>query len=340
MKNPNGYGCIKKLSGNRRRPYIFVISQAGKQRIIGYYETQVEALIAQTDYNIHHARPRLSDNKMTFSELYYRWRPEHIAHYGSSISAQNGYSAAYKHCRNLWDKELSKIRYHHLQAVVDDMAKSGLSYSSRKKVRSLLTLLFSYARRMEYSEKDFSGLIHIGKNKSVRPHHVFSRQKINRLWRDDGPGTDTVLILLYTGMRVSEMLHLRKSDINKRQKYIDIKRSKTVSGIRIIPIHSLIWPLILARLETPGDFLICTPDGRPYSYSSYCTLWRSVMARIHGEIHTTHDCRHTFATLMDNAEANENAKRRILGHAGTDITNGVYTHKSLQQLRKAIQRIR
>ena len=340
MRNPNGYGSIKKLSGNRRRPYIFVISQAGKQRIIGYYATHVEALIAQTDYNIHHARPRLSDNKMTFSELYYRWRPEHIAHYGSSISAQNGYSAAYKHCRNLWDKELTKIRYHHLQAVVDDMAKSGLSYSSRKKVRSLLTLLFSYARRMEYSERDFSGLIHIGKNKPVRPHHVFSRQKINRLWRDDGPGTDTVLILLYTGMRVSEMLHLRKSDINKRQKYIDIKRSKTVSGIRIIPIHSLIWPLILSRLETPGDFLICTSDGRPYSYSSYCTLWKSVMARIHGEIHTTHDCRHTFATLMDNAEANENAKRRILGHAGTDVTNGVYTHKSLQQLRKAIQRIR
>lgn len=69
MRNPNGYGSIKKLSGNRRRPYIFVISQAGKQRIIGYYATHVEALIAQTDYNIHHARPRLSDNKMSFSPV-------------------------------------------------------------------------------------------------------------------------------------------------------------------------------------------------------------------------------------------------------------------------------
>lgn len=81
MRNPNGYGCIKKLSGNRRRPYIFVVSETGRRRVIGYYSTQVEALIAQTDYNIHHNHPRLRDNKMTFSELYHRWLPDHISHY-------------------------------------------------------------------------------------------------------------------------------------------------------------------------------------------------------------------------------------------------------------------
>lgn len=55
--------------------------------------------------------------------------------------------------------------------------------------------------------------------------------------------------------------------------------------------------------------------------------------------YTTHDCRHTCATLLDNAEANENAKRRILGHATGDVTDIVYTHKNLKQLRKAINKI-
>ena len=32
MRKPNGYGSIKKLSGNRRRPFVFVISKNGKQR--------------------------------------------------------------------------------------------------------------------------------------------------------------------------------------------------------------------------------------------------------------------------------------------------------------------
>ena len=40
------------------------------------------------------------------------------------------------------------------------------------------------------------------------------------------------------------------------------------------------------------------------------------MHRIRADGHTTHDCRHTVATLLDNAGANETAKRRILGHAG------------------------
>lgn len=340
MRNPNGYGCIKKLSGNRRRPYIFVISENGKRRVIGYYETHVEALIAQTDYNVHHNHSRLSDNKMTFAELYHRWRPDHIEHYGSSVSAQNGYRAAFGHCNKLWDMPLTDIRFHHLQTVIDDMSRGGLSYSSRKKVRSLITMLFDYARRMEYLDRDFRGLLNIGKNKAVRPHYPFSRQKINRLWRDSGPGTDTVLILIYTGMRVSEMLNLKKSDVNRRQKYLDIRQSKTVSGIRIIPIHPLIWPLIELRLDMPGNSLIADSDGRPYSYSRYCTIWDAVMKRIRGEKHTTHDCRHTLATLMDNAEVNENAKRRILGHAGGDVTDSVYTHKNLRQLRKAIMRIR
>lgn len=340
MRNPNGYGSIKKLSGNRRRPYVFVISEGGKRRAVGYYATHEEALIAQTDYNLHHGHPRLLDKEMTFAELYYRWRPYHIEHYGSSLSAQNGYSAAFGHCRKLWTMEIAKIRYRHLQAVVDDMARAGLSYSSRKKVRSLLTMLFDYARRMEYAEKDFRGLIHIGKNKPVRPHHPFTRQKINRLWRDGGSGSDTVLILIYTGMRVGEMLALKKSDINRRQRYIDIKKSKTASGIRVIPIHPLIWSLIEARLAMPGDHLISRPDGTPYSYGTYCTLWRQVMHRIRGDTHTTHDCRHTLATLMDNAEVNEVAKRRILGHAGGDVTDAVYTHKGLRQLRKAIERVR
>lgn len=234
---------------------------------------------------------------------------------------------------------LADIRFHHLQAVIDDMQRSGLSYSSRKKVRSLITMLFDYARRMEYIDRDFRGLLNIGRNKAVRPHHPFSRQKINRLWKDGGPGTDTVLILIYTGMRVSEMLHLRKSDVNRRQKFLDIKQSKTVSGIRIIPVHPLIWSLIEVRLSMPGEMLIADPDGRPYTYSRYCSVWISVMKRIHGEKHTTHDCRHTMATLMDNAEVNENAKRRILGHARHDVTNGVYTHKNLRQLRKAIEKI-
>lgn len=47
MRKPNGYGSIKKLSGNRRRPFVFVISVEGKQKPVQYFTMQVEAEIFQ-----------------------------------------------------------------------------------------------------------------------------------------------------------------------------------------------------------------------------------------------------------------------------------------------------
>lgn len=49
MKNPNGYGTIKKLSGNRRRPFVFMVSINGKQKAMGYFPSKLEALAFQVD---------------------------------------------------------------------------------------------------------------------------------------------------------------------------------------------------------------------------------------------------------------------------------------------------
>lgn len=340
MKNPNGYGCIKRLSGNRRRPFAFCVTADGQQKPIAYFATHTEALIYQVDYGEKHQRHRLSDCPVTFSELYHRWMLAHIERTAPSVSAINGYKASYKHCRSLWDMPINSIKYEHVQQVADRMARKGLSYSTRKKARSLISLVYKYGRMMELTSRDFSRLISIGRNKKVRPHKPFSRQKINLLWQCSHPMTDTVLILIYTGMRVGELLALAKSDINRKQKYLSITKSKTAAGIRIIPIHTRIWPLIDARLSSPGKCLICDADGMPYTYGRYTIQWRQIMKLIRAEDHRTHDCRHTCATLLDNAEANDNAERRILGHATGDVTDKTYTHKDLRQLRKAISKLR
>ena len=265
MKNPNGYGCIKLLSGSRRRPYCFVVSQQGKQKVMGYFATRLEAMTYQVDYNRSHGLHRLSDNKMTFAELYARWLPKHIEYGSVSDSTIHGYESAYKHCRPLYNLPVADIKYSHLQTVIDGMGR--LSYASKKKVRNLLSLLFAYARKMEYTSHDFTGLIRIGKNKPVNPHQAMSKQAINRLWKlSDKPDVDIVLILIYTGIRTCELRNLKKSDINRRQKYIRITKSKTEAGKRIIPIASKIWPLVETRYMQAGGYLLCDESGMPYSY--------------------------------------------------------------------------
>lgn len=101
MKNPNGYGTIKILSGARRRPFAFVVTEHGRRRVVSYHETKEEALIAQADYARRTDRPRVRE--MTFSELYARWFPIHIARHEVSRSAVNGYRSSFQHCRLLWE---------------------------------------------------------------------------------------------------------------------------------------------------------------------------------------------------------------------------------------------
>lgn len=338
MRKPNGYGSIKKLTGNRRRPFVFVVSVDGKQKPIEYFATQIEAEIFQVDYNKLHFHRSLPDHRVTLAELYYRWLPAHTANTAPSQSTLDSYSNSFKHLSQLHYEPIQNLKYADYQKILDSMRKSGLSYSSCKKVRSLISLLEKYAVKIELINKCYAPLLSIGKNKAIRPHKPFSRQKINRLWQHVGePGVDTVLILLYTGMRVGEMLALQKAEVNLRQGYVRITKSKTVSGIRTIPIHHRILPLISKRMKFLGSNLITDSEGKPYNYSRYCILWREVMHSINANGHTTHDCRHTVATLLDNAGANETAKRRILGHAGGDVTERVYTHKNIRQLRKCIE---
>ena len=207
MRKPNGYGSIKRLSGNRRRPFVFVVSDAGRQRPVEYFATQIEAEIFAADYNKLHHNTSLADHRLTFEELYHRGLSRHIADTDPSASAICGYRNAFRHCSVLHGMPYSEIKYSDYQRIIDDMRRSGLSYSSVKKVRSLISLMESYAGKIEAGGKNYASLLSLGRNKPVNPHRPFSRQKINRLWNElDYPGVDTVLILLYTGMRVGEML--------------------------------------------------------------------------------------------------------------------------------------
>lgn len=92
MRKPNGYGSIKKLSGNRRRPFVFVVSESGRQKPVAYFTNQIDAEIFQADYNKIHRHRSLPGHQITLSELYHRWLPAHVAD-----------TSPFPHCLNFSD---------------------------------------------------------------------------------------------------------------------------------------------------------------------------------------------------------------------------------------------
>lgn len=302
---------IQKLKGATKRPYIVY-------SVVGYFATYDEAVDALNQ----------SRHSLTLHQVYEMWLPSHAK--SVSINTLNNYGSAFAHLISIHDVAIGDITYLQLQAIIDHMLSTGLSYSSCKKVRTLISQLFDYSIINCWCTTNYAKFLNLGHNKPVRPHKPFTTQAINRLWRLESPLHDIPLILLYTGMRASELINLKARDVNRKQHTLKITSAKTKSGIRTIPIHDRIWPIIERRLDAVYIIQECR------TYSSLSRDFDKAMKAINAK-HTTHDCRHTFATRLDNEGANYNAKRLLLGHASGNVTDGVYTHKSLGQLRKAIR---
>lgn len=165
MRNPNGYGCIKHLSGRRRRPFVFVVTDEGRQRPVEYFTNLVDAQIFQADYHRAHHHRSLPGHKITFAELYHRWLPRHTEDTQPSQSTLDSYRNAYQHLSTLHIMPVEDLRYADYQRVIDDMRRHGLSYSSVKKVRSLISLLLKYADKIELSTTNYAPLLSIGRSR-------------------------------------------------------------------------------------------------------------------------------------------------------------------------------
>lgn len=271
---------------------------------------------------------RRQRNTITLRQLFNEWLPIHSQ--SISRSAVNSYHIAFKHISNIADMPITDIHFQHLQNVIDSMHVKGLSYSSCKKVRTVLNQLFNYAIIRDYPVTNYALHLNLGPNRPTIKRRVFTRQQINKLWAIDTSYSRMILLLLYTGLRIGELLNLRKQDINRRSSYLIVRHAKTKAGEgRIIPIHHRIMPLIEQVYCGVDDYLFTI------SYTTFRKHFQDIMKQLNCK-HTIHDTRHTFASLLD-AVAPPNDLRSLLGHKQGDITTRVYTHKTIRELRKAIE---
>lgn len=271
---------------------------------------------------------RKQRNTITLRQLFNEWLPIHSK--SISNSAVKSYHIAFKHISNIADMPITDIHFQHLQYVINSMHVKGLSYSSCKKVRTLLNQLFNYAIIKDYSITNYAIHLNLGPNIPTIRRRVFTRQQINKLWMIDTPYSHMILILLYTGLRIGELLNLQKQDINKRSSCLIVRHAKTKAGEgRIIPIHHRIMPKIEQLYISTSEYLFTI------SYTTFRKHFKDIMKQLNCK-HTIHDTRHTFASLLDSV-APPNALRSLLGHKQGDITTRVYTHKTIRELRKAVE---
>ena len=336
MRNGNGEGGVVKLSGKRRRPYAVRITagwtEAGKQifKYISYHAKKTEAKHALMDYNRNPYDIDLA--RITFAEVYEKWSAEDFKTLAES--SVNAYKSAYKRCSPLYDKVFREIKKTHLQAVIDGVD----AYYSAEATKLMLQKMFKYAMENDIVEKDYAKFIKLPTKPETKEKTPFTKEEITALWEglDIIKNADMALILLYTGLRIGELLDMKKEDIHLEERYM-IGGKKTKAGKnRVIPIHKRIVPLIERRMRiSKNEWLMVNRYGEHLQYSSVRKYyWPDLMKEINAN-HTPHATRHYFISEMDRLGVNPTTLKRIVGHSSSSVTEH-YTHKNLDELIAAI----
>lgn len=348
LKNPNGYGSVVKLSGKRRKPFEVRVNTKMDERyypvydVLGRFPTREEALIALAEYNKNPYS--ISDREITFSQLYEKFYKNKYELSGKtySRSSKDCTRSAYKQCGILYDLAYSKLRTDDFRSVLSQIndKEKPLSHALQEHIKNLFTQMDKFALQNDIIEKGYSSFAAITVQEDDAPGVPFTPEELKLLWDNkDVPWVDSILIYIYSGWRVSELIKMPTEDIDLKEGTFKGGLKTAAGKNRIVPIHSKIRGFVEHRLSVNNGILFAI-NGKPASSAAYTKQFKSTLQAIGiTTYHTPHDCRHTFTSLLDSAGVNQVCIDRLIGHASNSLTTRTYTHKTIEELRQAIEMI-
>lgn len=237
----------------------------------------------------------------------------------------------------IYHRQFAGLKTVDLQRVIDN-AKSldgkGLSRRSKADIKSLFNNMYKYAIRNDIANKNYAEFIVLPKKEKPKKD-AFTKAEIKKLWKDYESGnefTGYILIMIFTGMRFGEISTIKKSNIHLAEKYM-IGGIKTDAGInRQIPICNKILPIV-QKIYSQNKKKLLEIHEKVFYNSFYATLKRIGIRRLN-----PHCCRHTFFTLMANADVQPAIITETGGHEDYQTTMG-YTHIKLNEKLKAVNKL-
>lgn len=314
----NNSGTITKLSGNRTRPYIVqssVIWDGSKYKrvILGYAKSYVEAMKILGSYKI--------DQKITTFKNLFKIYFDNL----------NVCPSRLKLLTKIYDVDLIKIHnldittvtFEELQNIIDTIPTKTASMNSKM----MLTKVYDNALKKDIVTKNLAELLDVTQTyNKYATKRVLTVDEIKKVCGKPNLTNRVLKIMLYTGARVNEICKL----VGKQIMYEDdvpyvVTGSKTDSGKnRIIPLHPTIISDVEYIMSYPNEIdamIMASNITHMYNFSSHC-------------------CRVTFISKLQELEVTPSKIKRIVGHKTQDITDGIYTKYAPRTLYNEILKIR
>lgn len=373
-RRPNGTGCVyrertKKLS----KPWMvkvnirsYIDENGKKKRIrktIGSYRTKKEALEALNQY---HKNLNINYADMTMKDLYEEWSAEHYQNLAKKTA--DNYRISWKYCSSIYDRKIGLIKISELENILENgyfYCEKGSQKGKKQlippntafRVKTMLNLMFDYACEREYMYRNPSRMLKMKRSISKKREElrrdicIFTKKEVRWLWEYKNEEReelmlvrDIILISLYSGWRTrGELLPLEldKIDLEERVMYGGVK---TESGKnRIVPIHHKIYPIVEKYYQDAKQKqrkkLFSIKNKGYISYEQFNYRFQLLMQE-NNMIHHPHETRHSFITYADESGMNRLIVQQIVGHKSTSVTEGCYTHRNKEVLKKEMEKFK
>lgn len=246
-------------------------------------------------------------------------------------------------------KKPEDMRLADLENFAATLHEYGIGPTSQGRILSGVRAFFRFLRMEGYIEDDPTELLewpHLGEHLP----EVLSTEEVDRLEESidlsdpQGQRNKAIIEVLFScGLRVSELVNLKLSNLYLREKFIRVEgkgRKERLVPISDTAIHELeLWfydrrQLNIKRGEE--DYVFLNRRGAHLTRTMILIMIKrqALEAGIEKTI-SPHTLRHSFATALLRGGADLRAIQAMLGHEKISTTE-IYTHLSTEDLRKEI----
>ncbi len=269
---------------------------------------------------------------------------------------------------SLGEYELSELSAYTLQCYIAELLKSGNLKTeeglSPNSVNSIITIIqnsLKMAYTLDLIPEYFGDKLKRPKalEKQVDCFSMNEQKKIEQAaLADKRRKMFGVVLCLYTGLRIGELLALEWSDIDLSAGTVTVNHSchdgtdqdgkfcrftdtpKTASSKRVIPIPRQIIPALRERKKNSNsNYVVADENGKPVSVRSYQRSFELLLKKLGIKRKGFHSLRHTFATRALECGMDVKTLSEILGHKNPTVTLNRYVHSMFEHKKDMMNKL-
>ncbi len=287
---------------------------------------------------------------------YKDWLNEWLEYYVKPTTKIRTYMKYQRQVKNhiipkLGDYELENLSAGILQRFTVRLSEKGLATNTVNSIVSVLKSSLKRAELLGVVSAQYSDTIMLPKarEKQIECFSKSEQRKIEKYVSESKKSKLFGIVLcLYTGLRIGELLALKWSDLDLSKGIINITKSchdewnngqyvkitdapKTENSYRIVPLpKQLLLQLKELKRQSTGEYIIGGKSVYGAEVRSYQRTFETVLKKLGIEHKGFHALRHTFATRALEVGMDVKTLSEVLGHSNPTITLKRYAHSMFE----------